>query len=62
MAKGIVFRVRKKYFDDIVAGTKTVEYRRDGESWRKRAFGGYKFPPDVREVRSIEFLGGACHR
>ena len=31
-----VFRIRKRYFDAIVAGEKRKEYRRDSEFWRKR--------------------------
>jgi len=34
----LVFRIRKRYFDQIVAGTKTVEYRRDIPFWRTRVF------------------------
>jgi hypothetical protein len=34
-----VFRIRRCYFDLIVAGKKTVEYRSDSEHWRK--FIGY---------------------
>jgi hypothetical protein len=31
-----VFRIRKRYFDQIVAGTKTIEYRRDTSFWHTR--------------------------
>ena len=34
--KSLVFRVRKQYFERIVAGDKTIEYRRDSPFWRKR--------------------------
>jgi len=34
--KSIVFRVRKRYYDLIVEGDKTVEYRKDSRFWRKR--------------------------
>jgi hypothetical protein len=34
--KKLVFRIRTEYFDDIVAGQKTIEYRRDIEYWHKR--------------------------
>ena len=34
----LVFRIRKRYFDQIVAGSKTVEYRRDIPFWRTRVF------------------------
>ncbi len=32
----LVFRVRKQYFDAIMAGKKTIEYRRNIGFWRKR--------------------------
>ena len=35
-ARSFVFRIRKRYFDDIVKGLKTVEYRKDSEFWRVR--------------------------
>ena len=31
-----MFRIRRRYFDQIVAGTKTVEYRRDTPFWQVR--------------------------
>jgi hypothetical protein len=34
--KKFVFRIRQRYFDKIVAGTKTVEYRRDTAFWQTR--------------------------
>ena len=34
--KRIVFRVRKEYFDAIVRGEKTVEYRKVSPYWFKR--------------------------
>ena len=34
--KRFVFRIRKPYFDDIVSGKKTVEYRQDSLFWEKR--------------------------
>jgi len=40
MTKTLVFRIRKRYFDDIVAGKKKVEYRRNSPYWRARLFGG----------------------
>ncbi len=36
MVYKFVFRIRKRYFDQIVAGTKTVEYRRDVPFWQVR--------------------------
>ena len=32
----LVFRIRKKYFQQIVHGQKTIEYRRDSAFWKKR--------------------------
>lgn len=37
--KKLVFRVRKRYFDDIVNGRKIIEYRNDSPFWEKRVFG-----------------------
>jgi len=37
--KSLVLRIRKRYFDAIVSGEKTVEFRRDSEFWRKRIIG-----------------------
>ena len=34
--KKLSFRIRKKYFDAIVKGEKTVEYRRNSSFWRIR--------------------------
>jgi hypothetical protein len=34
--KAVSLRVRKVYFDQIVAGTKREELRKDSEFWRKR--------------------------
>ena len=34
--KKLSFRIRKEYFDAIVRGEKTVEYRRDSAFWRIR--------------------------
>lgn len=36
--KSAVFRIRKEYFDAIVSGDKTIEYRKDSPFWRKRLF------------------------
>lgn len=36
MVKKVVFRVRRKYFDAIVAGIKTVELRAFKSFWQKR--------------------------
>ena len=37
--KNLVFRIRKQYYEDIIAGKKTVEYRKNTEFWQKRVFG-----------------------
>ena len=34
--KSVVLRIRKRYFDAVVSGLKTVEFRKDSEFWRKR--------------------------
>ena len=33
--KKAAMRIRREYFDDIVTGDKTVEYRPDSPHWRK---------------------------
>ena len=35
----LVFRIRKRYFEAIVAGEKTVEYRPHTDFWEKRIKG-----------------------
>jgi len=35
----LVFRIRKRYFDAIVKGEKTTEFRRVSPFWRKRIVG-----------------------
>lgn len=42
------FRIRKRYFDDIVAGKKTVEYRRDIVFWRIRVVNVVADPEFIR--------------
>jgi hypothetical protein len=37
--KSVVFRIRKEYFDAIVSGDKTVEYRKNSPYWQKRLLG-----------------------
>ena len=34
--KSLVFRIRKRYFDAIVSGEKTTEFRPDSQFWRSR--------------------------
>ena len=33
--RSLVFRIRRQYFDQIVAGEKKIEYRRDSPFWKK---------------------------
>jgi len=35
----LVFRIRKRYFDAIVRGEKTTEFRKASDFWRKRIEG-----------------------
>jgi len=37
--KKLVFRIRKRYFEAIKQGEKTVEYRKNSPFWQKRVFG-----------------------
>ena len=53
----ISFRVRRTYYDQIVAGTKTEELRKDSEFWRKRLLETSK-PPTV----AVFVCGKAVHR
>jgi len=39
MARSLVFRIRKLYFDAIVSGEKTTEFRPDTQFWRSRIDG-----------------------
>jgi hypothetical protein len=43
--KIVVFRVRREYFGQILAGTKNVELRKDSEFWRQRLLGPR--PPSI---------------
>jgi len=36
MTVSVVLRVRKRYYDAIVNGTKNVEYRKDSSFWLRR--------------------------
>lgn len=42
--KSISFRIRRIYFDQIVAGTKKIELRKDNEYWDKRLFYNISLP------------------
>jgi hypothetical protein len=37
--KKLVFRIRERYFDAIVSGEKTTEFRPDSQFWRSRING-----------------------
>ena len=56
MSKRISLRIRKIYFDQIVAGTKIVELRKHNEFWRKRLLEGEK--PKV----AVLICGKRIHR
>jgi hypothetical protein len=56
MAKNISLRIRKIYFDQIVAGTKKVELRQHTEFWRKRLLEGPK--PEI----AVFICGDQIHR
>lgn len=62
--KSIVFRVRKQYFDAIVAGEKTVEYRKDSPFWRKRLgpIADKKFPGQQEQIIAVFLCGKQIHR
>jgi len=69
----LVFRIRKRYFADIVQGKKTVEYRKDSEFWRKRIQnaikkGGIELSetnivfPEGNEADAVFVCGKRVHR
>jgi hypothetical protein len=53
--KCLVFRVRKKYFDDIVSGEKNIEYRKDSPFWQKRVWEGKA--NCWRDLRGLGWVG-----
>lgn len=53
--KSVYLRIRKIYFDQIVAGTKKVELRRASKFWRKRLF---STKPDI----AVFICGKKVHR
>lgn len=72
--KKLSFRIRKKYFDAIVAGTKNVEFRRDIMFWRIRvnnilgrsrnlwmALKNHSFIPSM-PVQAVFICGKRIHR
>lgn len=50
----LVFRIRQRYYDQIVAGTKTVEYRRDVPFWQVR-IGNIDTKDAIRFANAIVF-------
>lgn len=61
--KSFVFRIRKRYFDAIDSGEKTVEYRRDSSFWRKRLESLVKLPNRdawMPEEAIAVFICGKC--
>jgi len=54
--KRISLRIRKIYYDQIVAGTKVVELRKDSEFWRKRLI--CDPPPEI----AVFVCGKRVHR
>ena len=50
MTKILHLNLYKKYFDDIVNGTKTIEYRKKTDYWKQRIEG--------REYDYIQFRNG----
>jgi len=52
----IVLRVRKKYFDAVVRGEKTIDYRKDSKYWARRLVRNP--PPDV----AVFVCGKRVHR
>ena len=68
----LVFRIRKRYFDLIVAGTKEVEYRRDIPFWQVRLAnifgkestkGDFQITPNLSgiEIEAIFICGKRKH-
>jgi hypothetical protein len=54
--KRVVFRIRKRYFDAIVDGSKRVEYRKDSVFWFRRFV--LRPPPDI----AVFICGKRVHR
>lgn len=55
--KAVSFRIRRIYYDQIVAGTKTVELRKYSEFWQKRLL-ETSDPPRI----AVFVCGKAVHR
>jgi len=54
--KKAVFRIRKRYFDAIVDGSKTIEYRKASSFWLRRLISAPQ--PDI----AIFICGKRVHR
>lgn len=62
--KSIALRIRKEYFDAIITGDKTVEYRPDSRYWRTRLGYPEPFPPNHPKFpkRAVFVCGKRVHR
>lgn len=63
--KSVSFRIRRVYFDQIVAGTKKEELRSNTPFWRVRLFGSYinpPFPPFKQPEIAVFICGKDVHR
>jgi uncharacterized protein YeaO (DUF488 family) len=60
--KCLVFRIRRRYFEQIVMGTKTIEYRRDSPFWQRR-IKGFDEPsaPPISYI-AVFVCGKSVHR
>lgn len=62
MVYKLSFRIRKIYFDQIVAGTKTQEVRRTSHFWSIRANRAHDELEHDRQVLAVFVCGAAVHR
>jgi hypothetical protein len=53
--KSVVFRIRKQYFDAIITGEKTVEYRKNTPFWQKRLLGANAQEIEATGLTAIHF-------
>jgi len=58
----VSFRIRRVYFDQIVAGTKQFEVRRASDFWRTRAERVWEELQNDREVYATFLVGRHVHR
>lgn len=56
------FRIRKVYYDAIVAGTKTAEFRKASPFWVKRAARAKEELENGRQVGAVFVCGALVHR